>query len=51
MDNSKSLKHNPKRRHKIVSDSMYAIQGIMENLRKWEDIGWMRVQNVEIFQK
>src|SRR5882724_7892813 len=26
-----------------VSDSMYAIQGIIENLRKWEHEGWMRV--------
>jgi len=35
----------------IVSDSMCAIQRIIENLRKWEDEGWMRVQNVDIFQK
>jgi len=35
----------------IVSDSMYAIQEIIENLRKWEDEGWMRVQNADIFQK
>jgi len=35
----------------IVSDSMYTIQGIIENLRKWEDEGWMRVQNTDIFQK
>ena len=36
---------------KIVSDSMYAIQGIIENLREWEDKDWMRVQNSDIFQK
>ena len=35
----------------IISDSMYAIQGIIKNLRKWEDKGWMRVQNADIFQK
>ena len=32
-------------------DSWYAIQGIIENLRKWEDEGWMKVQNADIFQK
>ena len=32
-------------------DSWYAIQGIIENLRKWEDEGWMKVQNTDIFQK
>ena len=35
----------------IISDSMYAIQGIVENLRKWEDQGWMNVHNADIFQK
>ena len=34
-----------------VMDSMFAIQGIYENLRNWEDKGWMRVQNAAIFQK
>ena len=34
-----------------ISDSMYAIQRIIENLRKWGDEGWMRVQNADIFQK
>jgi len=33
-----------------VMDSMFAIQGIYENLRNWEDKGWMRVQNAAIFQ-
>src|SRR5882724_5263683 len=35
----------------IVSDSMYAIQGIIKNLTKWEDEGWKRVQNADILQK
>ena len=35
----------------ILEDSMYAIQGIIKNLRKWEDEGWMRIQNADIFQK
>jgi len=35
----------------IITDSWYAIQGIIENLRKWEDEGWMKVQNADIFQK
>jgi len=35
----------------ILFDSMYAIQGIIKNLRNWEDEGWMRVQNADIFQK
>jgi len=35
----------------VISDSMYALQGVVENLRKWEDQGWMRVQNADIFQK
>jgi len=28
----------------IIMDSWYAIQGIIGNLRKWEDEGWMKVQ-------
>ena len=35
----------------IITDSWYTIQGIIENLRKWEDEGWMKVQNADIFQK
>src|SRR5882724_6870327 len=35
----------------IITDSWYAVQGIIENLRKWEDEGWMKVQNADIFQK
>jgi len=35
----------------VISDSMYALQGVVENLRKWEDQGWMKVQNTDIFQK
>ena len=35
----------------IIMDSWYAIQGIIENVRKWEDEGWMKVQNADIFQK
>ena len=35
----------------IITDSWYAAQGIIENLRKWEDEGWMKVQNADIFQK
>ena len=30
---------------------MYTIQGIIKNLRRWEDEGWMRVQKTDIFQK
>jgi len=30
---------------------MYGIHGIIENLRNWEDEGWMRVLNADIFQK
>src|SRR5882672_6075286 len=35
----------------IISDSMYALQGLIDNLRKWEDQGWMKVQNMDVFQK
>ena len=35
----------------VIADSWYAIQGIIENLRKWEDEGWMKIQNADIFQK
>jgi len=30
---------------------LYVIQGIIKNLRKWEDEGWMRIQNEDIFEK
>src|SRR5882724_6968153 len=35
----------------VILDSMYAIQGILENLRKWEDKCWMRGHNAAIYQK
>src|SRR5882724_4860789 len=35
----------------IITDSWYAIKGIIEYLRKWDDKGWMKVQNADIFQK
>ena len=35
----------------IITDSWYAIKGIIEYLRKWDDKGWMKVQNADMFQK
>ena len=36
---------------RIVSDSKYAINGLTTNLSHWEDKGWIRVKNAELFQK
>lgn len=35
---------------KIISDSRYCIDGIMWHSRKWEDKGWIGVENKELFQ-
>ena len=36
---------------KIVSDSRYAIDGLTENLRRWEDEGWIGIHNAALFKK
>ena len=35
----------------IVSDSMYVIDGLTTNLQKWEDKGWIGIQNAPWFRK
>ena len=35
---------------KILSDSRYAIEGLTTHLSKWEDKGWIRIKNAELFQ-
>ena len=36
---------------KIISDSRYAIEGLTENLPRWEDKGWIGIQNATLFKK
>jgi ribonuclease HI len=36
---------------KVMTDSMYAINGLMEHLGKWKDKGWIRVKNAPLFKK
>ena len=35
---------------KIVSDSLYAINGLMKHLRTWEDDGWIGIDNAPLFK-
>ncbi len=34
----------------IISDSRYVIDSLMQHLSKWEDKGWIGVENVEFFK-
>jgi len=34
----------------IISDSQYVIKGLTEHLHHWEDRGWIRIQNIQLFQ-
>jgi ribonuclease HI len=36
---------------KIITDSRYVIDGLTDNLRKWEDKGWIGIQNAELFKQ
>lgn len=36
---------------KIISDSRYAIDGLTDNLGRWEDKGWIGIQNAALFKK
>ncbi|KAF8514870.1 ribonuclease H-like domain-containing protein [Hysterangium stoloniferum] len=36
---------------KIHSDPEYALKGILKHKDKWEDQGWIDVENAELFQK
>ena len=40
--------HQPLR---IVTDSRYAIEGLTDNLRNWEDQGWIGIKNAKLFKK
>ena len=35
----------------IFSDSKYAIEGLTEHLRSWEDIGWIGIKNMTLFKR
>jgi ribonuclease HI len=35
----------------IKTDSMYAINRIIEGIKKWEDIGWLQIDNEDLFKK
>jgi len=35
---------------KIISDSLYAINGLTEHLSTWEDNGWIGVENAPLFK-
>ncbi|KAH9976482.1 ribonuclease H-like domain-containing protein [Russula compacta] len=35
----------------VISNSRYVIEGLTENLRKWEDQGWICVKNAKLFKK
>jgi len=35
---------------KIISDSLYAIDGLTKHLSTWEDNGWIGVKNVALFK-
>ena len=35
---------------KIISDSLYAINGLTEHLSTWEDNGWIGIENVPLFK-
>jgi len=35
----------------IVLDSKYVIEGLTDNLHKWEDQGWIGIQNAPFFQR
>ena len=35
----------------IISDSKYAIEGLMTYLQSWEDQGWIGIKNTPFFQK
>lgn len=36
---------------KIITDSRYVIDGLTDNLRQWEDKGWIGIQNAELFKR
>jgi ribonuclease HI len=36
---------------KIITDSRYVIEGLTDNLRQWEDRGWIGVQNANFFKR
>ena len=36
---------------KIITDSRYVIDGLTDNLCKWEDKGWIGIQNTELFKR
>ena len=35
----------------IITDSTYVISGLTAHLRQWEDIGWINIQNAQLFKK
>ena len=46
------LKETPKGdKLEILSDSQYALKGIIEGIREWEDKGWLGVENSDLFKE
>ena len=35
----------------IVTDSIYVIEGLTTNLSRWEDIGWIEINNANLFKR
>lgn len=35
----------------IVTDSRYVIDGLTENLERWEDRGWIEIKNADLFKR
>lgn len=41
---------NPLTPIKVITDSKYAIKGLITHLKDWEDTGWIEVDNTDIFK-
>jgi hypothetical protein len=41
---------NPLTPLKIITDSKYVINGLTTHLEHWKDIGWIGIDNVDLFQ-
>lgn len=35
----------------IITDSRYVIKGLTEHLRRWEDNGWIGIENATLFKR
>ncbi len=36
---------------KVITDSKYVIEGLTTHLNKWEDMGWIGIENTPFFRK